>query len=138
MTSNELDAIRLELAEIQDKLLELPRDAFAERVELRDRQAELRDAIAGQYADRDERRSDTDLLRELESLRKRRKEIVRNRINLVGQSSGGEGGGPGAGSIGIGNLNRQMDEAQGGGDIEARIMRIESILTDRGVALPPL
>ena len=131
MAADDLDQLRRELVEIQEQLLELPRDAFAKRYELRVRQDELRDQVASFQPDRDEDRPTDQLLAELASLRSRYRQIVRNRINLVGQSSGGEGGGPGAGSYGIGDVNRGIAAAQGAVEIEDRIARIESILSDR-------
>jgi hypothetical protein len=37
-----LDEVRVQLVEIQERLAELPDDAFAERLELKSRQEELR------------------------------------------------------------------------------------------------
>lgn len=126
-----MDELRQELAQIQEQLIELPSDAFAERYELRTRQDELRDKVASFSQDRDADRSDQELLEELSALQARHKEIVRSRINLVGQSSGGSGAGPGAGAYGVDDVNRGIAAAAGASEIEARITRIKSILADR-------
>ena len=126
-----MDILRQELAQIQEKLIELPSDAFAERYELRTRQDELRDKVASFSQDRDADRSDQELLEELAALQARHKQIVRNRINLVGQSSGGSGAGPGAGAYGVDDVNRGIAAAAGASEIESRITRIKSILADR-------
>ena len=129
-----MDQLRQELAEIQEKLIELPSDAFAERYELRTRQDELRDKVASFSQDRDADRSDQELLEELSALHTRHKQIVRSRIDLVGQSSGGSGAGPGAGAYGVDDINRGIAAAAGASEIEARITRIKSILADRDLS----
>lgn len=136
MESKDLDRLRAELAEIQEQLLELPRDAFAERYELRVRQDRLRDEAAGFHQNRDEHRPSAELVAELAQLRNRHRQVIRSRINLVGQSSGGEGAGPGAGAQGADGINRGIAAAQGAAEIEARIARIESILSDREAGAP--
>jgi len=128
------DIVR-QLSEVQDQLNALPDDAFAQRWELRNRQAELREqARAFSYAS-DEDKFDEDLLDELRALRERMKMIERQRIDLVGQAGGGSMSGE-MGNLGGVKLNRSMDEASGLPKIKARIGAIKGVLIDRGVDIP--
>ncbi|MEN8234492.1 MAG: hypothetical protein ABFR89_06165 [Actinomycetota bacterium] len=134
MSDTSLDAMLQELSDIQDRLIALPSDAFAERYELRCRQDELRDEMASFRVDFDAERSTDDLLSELAGQRSRLVEIERQRVDMVSQA-GGSGGGVGAFTPEEG-LNLKMDEAAGAGEITARIGRIKGILVDRGVDVP--
>ena len=134
MTDIDLDRMLRELSEVQDRLIALPDDAFAERYELRCRQDELRDQMASYRVDFDAERSTGDLLSELSGLRARLTEIEKQRIDMV-QQAGGSGGMTGAMTPEEG-LNRRMDEAAGGGEIRSRIGRIKGILIDRGADVP--
>lgn len=124
-----------QLSEVQDQLNALPDDAFAQRWELRNRQAELREkARAFSYAP-DEDKFDEDLLDELRALRGRMKTIERQRIDLVSQAGGGSMSGE-MGNLGGVKLNRSMDDASGLPEIKARIGAIKGVLMDRGVDIP--
>jgi hypothetical protein len=131
-----LDALTRELAEVQDALLALPDDAFAERHELLKRRDALREQAAAFARDRDQNRPTGDLLAELAALRQRLTALEADRIDLVAQAGGGGTGGSHAGADGWGGvaLNQAMMDAQGAGAIRARIGRIKGILVDRGVA----
>ena len=123
------------LAAIQDELIALADDAFAERWELRKRQDALREeARAFAYAP-DEDKFDEDLLDELRALRERMKTIERQRIDLVGQAGGGSMSGE-MGNLGGVKLNIAMDNASGLPKIKARIGAIKGVLIDRGVDIP--
>ena len=134
MPEADLDQIQRELSDVQDRLIALPDDAFAERYELRCRQDELRDQMASFRVDFDARRSTEDLLTELSGLRSRMATIEGQRIDMVSQA-GGSGGMTGAMTPEEG-LNRKMDAAAGAGEIQSRIGRIKGILIDRGVEVP--
>ena len=134
MPEADLDQVLRELSEVQDRLIALPDDAFAERYELRCRQDELRDQMASFRVDFDARRSTEELLTELSGLRSRMATIEGQRIDMVSQA-GGSGGMTGAMTPEEG-LNRKMDEAAGAGEIQSRIGRIKGILIDRGVEVP--
>ena len=134
MPEVDLDQVLGELSEVQDRLIALPDDAFAERYELRCRQDELRDQMASLRIDFDVERPTEDLLAELSGLRSRLTAIEGQRIDMVSQA-GGSGGMTGAMTPEEG-LNRRMDEAAGGGEIRSRIGRIKGILTDRGAEIP--
>jgi hypothetical protein len=122
------------LADVQKELWDLPDDAFAERFELKEKQAALR-AEAAQYADSlDEGRSSDDLLIELKSLRSQMVSIERKRIDLVtqaGSTSAGE-----MGNLGGYGINKGIEDAMGLPKIKTRIGLIKGILIDRGVAIP--
>ncbi len=124
------------LAQVQDRLLALPDDAFGERWELRRQQDELRSKAASFAVVGDETRSDGDLLRELGALRQQMRAIERQRIDIVSQSGGSGGSTSEMGNLGALKLNRAMDEAAGLLKIRERIGLIKGILIDRGVEAP--
>lgn len=132
----DVTAITRELAEIQDRLLELPDDAFAERVELRRRQDELRGLARAAGDTMDLGRPTSDLLGELGALRARMREIERQRIDLVKQAGSGGATSAEMGNLGGVRINRAIDEAHGLDGIKARIGIIKGVLTDRGVEVP--
>ena len=134
MPEVDLDQVLGELSEVQDRLIALPDDAFAERYELRCRQDELRNQMASLRVDFDVERSTENLLSELSGLRSRLASIEGQRIDMVSQA-GGSGGLTGAMTPEEG-LNRKMDEAAGAGEIRSRIGRVKGILIDRGVEVP--
>ena len=134
MPEVDLDQVLGELSEVQDRLIALPDDAFAERYELRCRQDELRDQMASLRVDFDVERSTENLLSELSGLRSRLASIEGQRIDMVSQA-GGSGGLTGAMTPEEG-LNRKMDEAAGADEIRSRIGRVKGILIDRGVEVP--
>jgi hypothetical protein len=124
------------LAEVQRRLLELADWDVAEKHQLLKRRDGLRDMAARYHHNLDEERSDAEFLAELAAHRARLKSLEGNRIDLVSQAGGGHespGGGSGWGGV---DLNRQIDSAGGRDHILARIGRITSILTDRGVDYP--
>ena len=119
---------------MQKALWDLPDDAFAERFELREKQAALR-AEAAQYAERmDEGLSSNDLLAELGALQSQMVAIEEQRIDLVtqaGTTSAGE-----MGNLGGYAINKGIEDAMGLPKIKARIGRIKGILVDRGAEAP--
>ncbi|MCL1594026.1 MAG: hypothetical protein M3132_06725 [Actinomycetia bacterium] len=122
------------LAAIQDKLLALPSDAFAERWELRTQQDQLRGQAAGFAYAMYEDKFDDELLVELRALRDQMKTIEKQRIDLVVQA--GSGGMSNMGNLGGVAINKGIDDAQGLPKIKAKIGLIKGILTDRGVTIP--
>jgi len=123
------------LADVQDRLIALPDDAFEQRWNLRKEQQDLREqARAFAYAV-DEDKFDDELLSELRSLRERMKAIEHQRIDLVGQAGGGSMSGE-MGNLGGVKLNRSIDDAMGLPKIKARIGVIKGVLMDRGVDIP--
>lgn len=128
--------ITRELAAIQDRLLALPDDAFAERVELRARRDELRRLARSGDNPMDANRPTDELLDELAGLRVRMRGIERQRIDLVKQAGSGGATTAEMGNLGGVRINRAIDEAHGLDAIKARIGVIKGILADRGVDVP--
>ena len=127
--------INRKLADVQDRLIALPEDAFAQRWELRKEQDELREQAREFAYAVDEDKFDDELLSELRSLRKRMKAIEHQRIDLVGQAGGGSMSGEMSNLGGV-KLNRSIDNAMGLPKIRARIGVIKGVLMDRGVDIP--
>lgn len=117
-----LDEVRRELAQILDRLHELPDNSFAERSRLRSRQHALRAEAA---ALREELPQDRDALHtELRQLKRRLERIIEQRGNVA---AGGYGGGTGGDSGSVAffdRLARDVDRAQGRAEVEARIREV--------------
>lgn len=124
------------LVTVNDELLALPDDAFAEKYKLLKERDQLRDE-ASQYAvDLDAQRSDAGLLAELAALQSQLEGLQGQGINLVTQAGGGGGGGGEMGNLGGISLNARILEAGGASRIQGRIGTILSVLADRGVEIP--
>jgi len=122
------------LVAVQDQLIALPDDAFAERYELRKDQDELRrQASEFSYALYEDK-FDDELLDELRALREQMKAIEKQRIDLVVQA--GSGGVSNMGNLGGVAINKGIDDAMGLPRIKAKIGRIKGVLKDRGVHVP--
>jgi hypothetical protein len=135
-TGAEVTQVVARLAHVQKRLLELPDDAFAEKYELLQQRATLREEAAGFSAAIDLDRSDEELLRELASLRSQMRSIEGKRIDLVMQAgSGGTTTGE-MGNLGGVKINKGIDDAHGLPKIKARIGVIKGTLGDRGVEIP--
>jgi hypothetical protein len=130
----DVDSLIRELGAVQDRLIALPDDAFAERFELLKRQDELRHRAAAHTAGVDNERPTEDLLAELASLRQRRNELESQHINVMLQASNVDAAGF-SGHADAAQLNRRMGFAQGLPQLVSRIGRIKGILTDRGVGV---
>lgn len=129
-----VDSLIRELGEVQDRLIALPDDAFAERFELLKLQDQLREQAALHTAGVDNERPTEDLLAELASLRQRRDALESEHVNVMLQASNIDAAGF-SGNADAAQINRQMDSARGLPQIVSRIGRIKGILTDRGVAV---
>jgi hypothetical protein len=127
-----------ELAEVQDALLALPEDAFAEKYELLKKRDRLRDQAAAYAQSLDARRSDEDLLTELHSLRQQMETIEGERIDLVAQAGSGGASSSEMGNLGGVQINKAISDASGLPKIKARIGVIKGILEDRGLDIPPV
>ncbi len=123
------------LADVQDRILALPSDAFAQRWELRQEQDALREQAREFASAMDDDKFDDELLSELRALRDRMKVIERQRIDLVGQAGGGSMSGE-MGNLGGVKINRAIDNAMGLPAIKARIGVIKGVLKDRDVDTP--
>lgn len=120
-----LDEIRAELAGIQEQLLALPDDAFGERSRLVERQHELRAEAEGLRDELPETRAA--LVDELERLRARYDEIMRQRLNVAAAGAGDEAQG---GVASAQEVAFRMDEATGRRDLERRIVRLRARLAE--------
>jgi len=130
---SDIDAIFHEITEIDQKLTELPDDAFEERLQLQQRHDELHREAAALAADADANRPIGEIEAELAALRQQLDSIEGKRIDMVQQSGGGDASGPGAEGLGATSLNWQIEEAQGADQIKARIALLKKQLSDRGV-----
>lgn len=131
-----LTEITKELADLHRQLAELPDDAFAERVEIRRRQDELRASAQAGDNPMDAGRTSEDLLDELSGLRARMRTIERQRIDLVTQAGGGGASTGEMGNLGGVAINKAIGDAHGLSQITARIGVIKGLLADRGVEVP--
>lgn len=129
--------ITRQLADVQQRLLDLPEDAFEERYELRKQQDELRSIARSGDNPMDQGRSDDELLAELASLRDRMKYIEKQRIDLVQQAGSGGASTSEMGNLGGVQINKGIDDAMGLGGIKSRIGVLKGILQDRGIPIPP-
>ena len=118
-----------ELADLHDRLIALPADAFAERHELRSRQDALRERAAEFQQHRDAGRSRTELELELSALDGQLEAIRSQRIDPVKQAGGGPHGGE-MGNLGAVALNQRMREAQGVPGIQSRMAQIRARLEE--------
>jgi DNA repair exonuclease SbcCD ATPase subunit len=130
---SDIDAIFHEITDIDQKLAELPDDAYDERARLQERHEELRRQAAELAAASDADRPTGDIEAELASLRQQLDAIEGERIDMVQQSGGGDASGPGAEGLGGVSLNQQIESAQGADQIKARIAQLKKQLSERGV-----
>jgi hypothetical protein len=129
------DDLALRLAAIQDALLDLPADAFAEKYELLKERDALREQAAGYAESLDAQRPDDDLLAELASQRSRLEKLRKQKIDLVSQAGSGGGQTGEMGNLGGVALNAQMMKASGADRVQARIAVLEDLLDKRGIDL---
>ena len=118
-----LDQVRHELADIHDRLLELPQDAYAERAELKDRQNELR-ALSHEMVDSADMHDAAHL-----KAAYRRLEAVRDHL-IDDQISGASVGDDAVwGELAM-NVNRAIEAGSGVDEVEARLKEILGQLRD--------
>lgn len=130
---SDIDAILRELGEIDQKLEDLPADAFDERITLRSRHEELRQEAAQLAAAAADDRPTSEIQAELGALRHQLQQIEDGKIDVVVQSGGGSAAGPGAEGLGAIGLNQQIEAAQGADEIRGRIEHLRRLLEQRGV-----
>lgn len=125
----DLDQVFQEMGRIADRLAALPVEAFAERLELRQRQEQLRltasDLSARAPVDRHA------LQAELEHLLGRWDALQKERIDVVAQSGGGSQGGDAFSGAHAVRVNLQIDAARGRDQIESRIAEIRRLLDSK-------
>ena len=128
MVDPNLDDVLAELRDLQQRLSELPEDAFAERLRAQERRRELH-AYAAEL--RDSSRSSEDLQKELDDLRRLRDQVFERHLSI---GNIGPGGGEGGGGIEVRyvvEVNRTIDEAWDLGRIQRQIRELEVKLGDR-------
>ena len=115
-----------EMGRIADRLASLPESAFEERLELRQRQDQLRATALelGESAPVDSKA----LQVELDHLLRRWDALQKERIDVVAQSGGGSQGGDAFSGAHAVRVNRQIDAARGRDQIESRIAEIRRLL----------
>lgn len=122
MTVSEL---RHELVEILERLHELPDDAFEERIELKNRQHDLRARMA--TALREERRatpgSAQAIRRELNQVRRRKEQLVNQRTATSAGASGGDFGS--ASVVHFQQMQAKQNDALGLPELDARIAELQ-------------
>lgn len=125
----DLDALRRELAAIDQRLADLPSDAYGARIDLRARRDELRVAVrrAALSATPTEQ-----LEEELRLLRERHAQLAARRISPGYVGAGGGPGGGGFEPLVLLELNAAIDESSGVHDVEQLIQRLEQELAARG------
>ena len=131
-----LEEVNRELVRVQDQLLALSDDDFAEKYRLQTIRDELREKASQFRVDYDLERSDEALLRELAARRSQIDAINDNRMDFVTQAGGGSGDHSFPDFGGKSAINHEIADAQGIGEINARISRLSAILDDRGVEYP--
>lgn len=124
--SDPVGEILKEIRAVQLRLAELPRDAISERVDLRERQRELRvRAIQLGRASR----SEDELRRRLRDLRRIKDEILNHHMS-VGHVGGGAGPGGGMEPRFVAEFNRTVDDGWDRAGIEAATRALETELRD--------
>ena len=108
-------------------------DEFAEKFRLQTLRDELREKASRFRTDYDLQRSDAALIAELAARRSQVDAIHKHRVDFITQAGGGSDAASGADHGGKAAINHDIADAQGIGEINARIARIEAVLDDRGV-----
>lgn len=121
MPTPEREELRRELSSIVEQLADLPPDAFAERVRLRELQTSLRALLA----EPTEGRTRASLETELRQLTRRLEQLLQDRPNVGAMSDGGHGG---DGLAQAQQMAWDYDEGQGRQDLARRIKEIRRAL----------
>ncbi len=119
----DLDAIRHELIELADRLDNLEPDAFAERLTVRERQAELREIVRNHIVAGDLLSADQ-VGRQIDLLKSRINAHYANRLSSMSGPSTGFGGGiePRA----LHEMNRRMDVSADIEGMKKELRRLEN------------
>ena len=122
MAESNLDEVLAELNDLQQRLDELPDDAFAERLAVQERRRELHIQAVGL---RDAGRSIEELKKECADLRRMRDSVFDRHLSM---GNIGPGGGEGGGGIEVRyafEVNRTIDEAWDLDKINRQIRELE-------------
>ena len=128
--SRSIDDITRDLARVQDQLLGLVSDDFSARYALLKEQDALRHEAEAYAADWDAQRPTAELVIELAEARSRLREET-DRVSLSGLA--GIGGSAGIVGGAMASLTIQAKQASDLDAIKARVAKLESLLTERGV-----
>jgi hypothetical protein len=124
------DGLLRELVEVDEELDQLPGNAFMQRIELHDRQHDLRARLHELAPDYDSNRPRAELESELEGLEAQLDEIRRQHISMAEQDGeallGKEAGGTDAM-----NLDRALDESRGVQALSERIAELRRHIHER-------
>jgi hypothetical protein len=122
-----LDQVRMELAEIHEQLLETPRDDFATRADLKERQEALRQK-SHELAEGKSMHDAATLKAAFDRLHKERDRLLDKHLAMDSTSVGDAG----IDSTFLNAVNKAMDEGQGIDEIEARMKAIVKQLKAQG------
>ncbi len=131
-----LEEVNRNPARVQDELLALGDNDFADKYRLQTLRDDLRSRAAAFRVDYDLERSDEALLQELAARRAQVDAIHKNTMDYVTQAGAGSSGGSTYDHGGKSGINHDIADAQGIGEINARISRLETILDERGIEYP--
>jgi len=127
-----LEELNRRLAAIQDRLLELADDDFAEKFQLQKERDRLRD-LAGRFAqDRDARRSTEELVAELEARRSALEAFRKQMTEGAKFASAGLTPGAWEGPADSTAINEAMKGAHDVEELMRRIAELEEVLVSRG------
>lgn len=128
-----LDELNRRLAQVQDRLLELGPDDFAQRYRLKIEQDRLRSQAKRFATERDVDRSTEDLKAELRAREAALEEVRRKMMNAAAQAGGG-GGGTGSfeGPLDAFKINNALISGSNAEALMQRIARLETIIEERG------
>jgi hypothetical protein len=126
---SDLDRIFGELSEISLQLADLPADAYDDRARLEGKREALHAEAAALRDSIGDDRPTSVIATELNSLQARLQQMEALEIDVVSQH-----GGSGLEASGASNaldLNRQIEQGRGAGELRARIRHLEKVLADR-------
>jgi len=125
----EFDELLHELAMVDEQLQDLPTDAIPERVDLHERQHELRAQLHGLVPDYDATRETGQLEAELAAMEVQLSCIEDQEINVAEQ--GPDGTSMQKGLTDAGDIDRKIEEGHGVPALRDRIVHIRGILDER-------
>jgi hypothetical protein len=126
---SDLDRIFGELSEISLQLADLPADAYDDRARLEGKREALHAEAAALRDSIGDDRPTSVIATELNSLQARLQQMEALEIDVVSQH-----GGSGLEASGASNaldLNRQIEQGRGAGELRARIRHLAKVLADR-------
>lgn len=129
---SEFDDMVQELAQIDEKLRELPADAFNERITLHDRQNELRAEIHKAVPDYDHTRSTEEIKAELQGCQFTLDGVYSTEVIVEEQGMATGAGSASAAGQDAMNIDARIDKSGQLTWVQNRIDHLNSILEERG------